>query len=162
MKVAKASPAQLGALRAAAQPAYDAIAKDPAAGPLLEQLESVRDRVAGPAAPAPSCATGAASALDGTWEGSVSISGNLSRLRWVIGGGQYVQYERVGDAWTVGDQGTIAVYRDHFRTVSAGDGSSNTGRWTISGDVLRIGDFDTHDPVGNRIFAGHLWTRTKP
>ena len=159
MQVTKASPGQLQALRTAAQPAYDAIARDAAAGPLLRQLESIRDGVDEPASSAPPCAAGESSALDGTWVGSVRIDGELKRLRWVIGKGAYKQYEQVGGRWSVGDQGTIAVYRDHFQIVSAGDGSTSPGRWRVSGDTLRVSDFSTPDPIGQRIFAGHTWTR---
>jgi len=162
MQVTKASPAQLEALRAAARPTYDAIAQDAAAGPLLAQLESIRDGVDEPASSAPPCAAGAPSitALDGTWVGDVEIAGERERLRWVIGKGQYRQEELVGGRWSVGDQGTIAVYRDHFQITSAGDGSTSPGRWSVSGDTLHVSDFATPDPIGRRIFAEHPWTRT--
>jgi TRAP-type transport system periplasmic protein len=161
MQVTTASAGQLEALRSTAQPTYDAIAHDAAAGPLLRQIESIREGVGGPASSAPRCAAGASgvTALDGTWVGSVKIVGNLKRLRWVIGNGQYKQYELDNGRWSVGDQGTIAVYRDHFQAVSAGDGSTNPGRWRISANTLRISDFHTSDPIGQQIFAGHTWTR---
>ena len=159
MQVTTASPAQLEALRTTAQPAYDAIAHDAAAAPLLHKLESIREGVDEPASSAPRCAAGESSALDGTWVGSVKINGATKRLRWVIGKGAYKEYEEVGGQWTIGDEGTIAVYRDHFQAVSAGDGSTNPGRWKISGNTLRISDFGASDPIGQRIFAGHTWTR---
>jgi TRAP-type C4-dicarboxylate transport system substrate-binding protein len=161
MQVTKASPAQLEALRTASQPTYDSIARDAAAGPLLHQLESIRDGVDEPASAAPPCADGASNvtALDGTWVGSVEIDGELRRLRWVIEKGQYKEYELGGGQWSLGDQGAIAVYRDHFQMTSAGDGSMSPGRWSVSGDTLRVSDFSTPDPIGQRIFAGHAWTR---
>jgi TRAP-type C4-dicarboxylate transport system substrate-binding protein len=159
MEVAKASPAQLDALRTATRPAYAAIARDEAAGPLLDQIEAIRDDVRAPAASAPACSAGRSSALDGTWVGSVTIVGTLERLRWVIANGTYKQYEQHGERWDLGDSGSIAVYRDHFRLVSSGDGSKSPGRWTISGDTLRISDFDTPDPIGHRIFSEHPWKR---
>jgi hypothetical protein len=108
---------------------------------------------------APRCAAAASSTLDGTWVGSVRIDGELKRLRWVIANGAYKEYELDGGHWSVGDQGTIAVYRDHFQIRSGGDGSASPGRWTISGDTLRVSDFKTPDPIGQQIFAGHTWTR---
>jgi TRAP-type transport system periplasmic protein len=160
MNVATASPAQLEALRTAARPAYDAIARDPAAGPLLDQIQSIRNGVDAPASAAPSCGAGTTvSALDGTWFGRVRIGGKLSRLRLVIGKGEYTQSELVGSRWTFGDQGTIAVFRDHFQMISAGDSIKTPGRWTVDGSTLRVSDFHAPDPIGQLIFAGHPWTR---
>jgi extracellular solute-binding protein (family 7) len=164
MEVGDLPPRDLAALRNAAQPAYDAMAGDPAAAKVLGRVKAVRAGVDAPAASAPKCPPkpAGASALEGTWEGSVRINGTLARLRWVISGGTYKELEQAGSGWTVGDEGTISVYRDHFEIVSSGDGATNSGHWRLDGNTLKISGFGTAetDPLGVKIFSGHPWTRT--
>jgi hypothetical protein len=156
-------PQDLDALRNAARPVYDSIAEDPTAGKVLEQLKTLRAGIDAPPSGVPACPPKPAggSALDGTWEGSVHIAGQLVRLRWVIADGTYKELEREGSRWTVGDEGKISVYRDHFEIVSSGDGTGTSGTWQLDGDTLRISDFGTadSDPIGILVFAGHQWRR---
>jgi hypothetical protein len=94
----------------------------------------------------------------------VRIDGQLVHLRWVIAKGAYKELELDGGRWAIGDEGKISVYRDHFEATSSGDGSTNSGRWELDGDTLKISDFGTADtdPVGVKIFAGHPWKRDAP
>jgi len=124
---------------------------------------TLRAGIDAPASGVPKCPPrpAGASALDGTWEGSVRIDGRLTRLRWIISKGAYKQLELDGGRWAVGDEGRISVYRDHLEIVSSGDGATNAGHWELDGDTLEISDFGTADtdPIGVEIFAGHPWKR---
>ena len=163
MAVDDLPPQGLEALRAAARPVYDSMAEDPTAAKVLEQLVTLRAGIDAPASGVPKCPprVPGASALDGTWEGSVRIDGRLTRLRWIISKGAYKQLELDGGRWAVGDEGRISVYRDHLEIVSSGDGATNAGHWELDGDTLEISDFGTADtdPIGIEIFAGHPWKR---
>jgi Bacterial extracellular solute-binding protein, family 7 len=125
-----ASPADVAALRAAAQPVYDQLERDPQTRRYIRQIEAMRKAVS--AEPAPGCAPTArlgvtAGPLDGVWQ-FTSTPADLQAVDTAQGD---IIPENYGTYTFVIDRGRFAFTQEDQQACTCGYGT-----FTVKGDRL--------------------------
>jgi TRAP-type C4-dicarboxylate transport system substrate-binding protein len=176
LKVPSASPADLGALRAAVQPIYTSLASRPSAGVVLRRISRLKAQVGAPPATVQRCGavtagSGTSAPVDGTYVVSISpadlpVADRLPELygRWqlVIDHGRFRFSQASSGADWVGD-GSVSLAGDAmtWTLASAGDigpngtpdgppvaaGQTLRFRWQRAGAKLQLTSLDSTPPL---------------
>jgi TRAP-type C4-dicarboxylate transport system substrate-binding protein len=148
MRFVAASPADVSAMRRAAQPVYDALERDPQTHRFVEEIERIRRQIGAPVSAVPRCSraaptqkTAATTPVDGTYDLAVR-PGDLPTVTRVP--------EQYGRWQIVLDRGRFRLSEDSDGADWAADGrvrvSGETMTWTFD-DALDWGPHGAPDGV---------------
>lgn len=169
MRFPTASPRELGGLRAAVQPIYDQISKNPANKAVLDRIVSIKQELGTPpdTVTCPGQAATAAGIPDGTYRTRLSSSDwacwNEPQPGVFTVTFRHGALTMVGPDGQIGYQSTYSILRDRLTANGPPDVVSAT--WSVHGTTLRFADVKGPEPGGCDpyviVWGSHPWTRVK-